>query len=151
MTANKTINLKDQCLCGKIKYHYQGPSGKIVHCHCSKCRKWHGSPFRSRVVIKKEGFSWISGEDQLSFYDSSAKVTKSFCKQCGSNLVSFYKYKGQILGLPLGGIEGDLSAIKQIHIFTKYKAKWFQIADNHPQYPELPEDPAIIHQLMESK
>ncbi|NQY75465.1 MAG: GFA family protein [Candidatus Margulisbacteria bacterium] len=141
--------IKGQCLCGYIKYKYLGPTGKIVHCHCSKCRKWHGSPYRSRIVIRRDGFKWISGEDHLSFYDSSENVTKSFCKHCGSNLVSFYKNNNTILGLPLGGIEGDLNDIEQIHILTKYKALWYQISDNYEQYAELPVDPSIIRKIVE--
>ena len=32
-----SISLNGQCLCGKIKYTYQGKTGKIIHCHCTKC------------------------------------------------------------------------------------------------------------------
>jgi len=145
------IKLKGQCLCGEIKYTYHGPPGKIVHCHCSKCRKWHGAAFRTRTVIKKDGFLWITGEEQLSFHNSSDKVMKSFCRHCGSNLVSFYKHNDQILGLPLGGVEGSLDDIEQVHIFTAYKAKWYEIPSAATQYPELPGDPTIIHQIMESE
>jgi hypothetical protein len=145
------IKLSGQCLCGSVQYKYHGKMGKIVHCHCSKCRKWHGAAFRSRAVVEKASFHWISGKDQLLFFDSSENVSKSFCGKCGSNLVSFYKHNDHILGLPLGAIEGHLDYIEQIHIFTKYKAVWYQITDHHPQYPELPEDKSIIHKLMESE
>ncbi|MBT6120767.1 GFA family protein, partial [bacterium] len=80
------IKLKGECLCGKIKYESKGLSGTIVHCHCSMCRKWHGAAFRSRIVIERKGFQWISGQEFLSNYNSSENVTKCFCKSCGSNL-----------------------------------------------------------------
>ena len=143
------INLKGKCLCGDVKYSYQGLTGKIVHCHCSKCRKWHGSPFRSRMVIEKDKFKWELGKTNLSFYESSKNVKKSFCQNCGSNLVSFYTHNNKILGLPLGGVEGNLNDIEQIHIFTKYNAPWYQINDTNKQYDELPENATTIHHLLE--
>jgi len=58
----------------------------------------------------------------LSYYDSSENVTKTFCKKCGSNLISIYKNNADILGLPLGGVEDELDDKESYHIFTNFKA-----------------------------
>ena len=99
-------DLKGKCLCEEIAYSYQGKIGAIVNCHCSKCRRWHGSAFRTRTVIESKGFKWLKGKELLAYYDSSENVTKTFCKKCGSNLISIYKNNDKILGFPLGACEG---------------------------------------------
>ena len=90
------------------------------------CRKWHGSAFRSRVVIHKSKFS-LQGKENVAYYDSSAAMTKSFCKKCGSSLVSYYNKQPDLLGLPLGAIEGEIPDTEAIHVFTQYKASWYTI------------------------
>lgn len=142
--------LKGECLCGKVKYQYRGKTGNLVHCHCSKCRKWHGAAFRSRVVIEKEGYRWLEGEEYLTQYQSTPNVIKTFCRNCGSSLVTLYPHRPNILGLPIAGCEGRLdNDYREFHIFTDSKADWWQIADDLPQYKQLPEDKTIVHCLIE--
>ena len=141
------VKLTGKCLCESIKYSYEGKMGDIVHCHCSKCRRWHGSAFRTRTIIEKKGFRWLKGENTLSYYDSSENVTKTFCKNCGSNLISIYKNNDDILGLPLGGVEGKLDNKESYHIFTKFKADWHEISDDLERYDELPSEARCIRSL----
>ena len=94
--------LTGQCLCGQVKYQYDGELGSILHCHCSQCRQWHGSAFRTRAVAKTKDFTWLSGESLVAKYDGLPNAIKTFCKNCGSNLISYYKSDPDIIGLPLG-------------------------------------------------
>lgn len=142
-------SLKGECLCGKIKYEYKGATGNLVHCHCSRCRKWHGSPFRSRMVVKKDGYRWLEGKEYIAQYQATPNVIKTFCKNCGSNLVTIYPLRDNLLGLPLAGCEGKLDQYQEFHIFTGSKAKWWQITDYLTQYEEMPEDKTIVHCLNE--
>ena len=34
-----------RCLCGALRYQIDGPFVDMLHCHCSMCRKHHGTPF----------------------------------------------------------------------------------------------------------
>ncbi|HFE37255.1 MAG TPA: GFA family protein [Gammaproteobacteria bacterium] len=137
--------LKGECLCGAVKYAFDGVVGDILHCHCSECRKWHGSAFRSRTVVKKADFRWISGEHFVAHYEGLPTSIKTFCKICGSNLVSYFKDNEEMLGLPLGGVEGDLNKTPRCHIFVDSKAKWYEICDDLDQYPGYPDSFGSIH------
>jgi len=134
-----------ECLCGAIKYQIDGELGEVLHCHCSECRKWHGSAFRTRVPVRKKDFSWIAGKEHIAEYDGLPKVVKTFCKICGSNLISYYKDNDEYLGLPLGGVEGEFVERPTKHIFVGSKASWFEITDGLPQYQAFPEDMNSIH------
>lgn len=130
--------LTGKCLCETIAYQIEGDLGPIFNCHCSKCRRWHGAAFRTRASINIAQFTWVKGEHNLSFYASSANVTKSFCKTCGSPLISTYSNKPDVIGIALGGLEQDLGTRPQAHIFVESKAPWFDITDTIKQYPRWP-------------
>jgi hypothetical protein len=136
--------LAGRCLCERVRYQIQGALGPIYHCHCSKCRRWHGAAFRTRASIRRQQFSWLTGEDCLSRYASSDNVTKYFCRVCGSPLISEYKDRPDVLGVPLGGLEGELAVGAQAHIFVDHKASWFAIADDFPQFGAWPESEAAV-------
>ena len=78
MISSTMKKLTGKCLCEGIAYEIEGELGTIVHCHCSKCRRWHGAAFRTRCTIEKKNFRWPRGEELLSKYYSSEKQRKSF-------------------------------------------------------------------------
>lgn len=137
--------LNGECLCGAVKYSVDGELGEVLHCHCSECRRWHGSAFRTRVPVKKKDFSWTAGKAHVAEYDGLPSVVKTFCKICGSNLISYYKDNDEYLGLPLGGVEGEFTERPAKHIFVESKASWFEITDGLPQHSAFPEDVRGIH------
>ena len=76
-----------QCLCGSIKYEVTNIEPKMGHCHCSMCRKFHGSAFATFGEAKSENFKWVAGEDQLKSYKADNGTIRKFCNNCGSSLV----------------------------------------------------------------
>jgi len=130
--------MNGKCLCEAIEYEISGSLGPIYNCHCSKCRRWHGAAFRTRASINKSQFKWVSGSDNLSSYKSSENVTKFFCKSCGSPLISTYENKPEILGIPLGGIEGISELNIEANIFVASKATWYKITDSVPEFETWP-------------
>lgn len=131
--------LTGKCLCGAIAYEVNGPIGPIVNCHCSMCRRWHGAAFRTRCTVKSRNFKWTKGKEHLSKYHSSETVVRTFCKICGSNLISMYDDDPDHFGLPIGGLEQDPENRPIAHIFVGSKSPWYDIIDNLPQYKTLPD------------
>lgn len=138
------MQLTGRCLCEAISYQIEGPLGPIFNCHCSKCRRWHGSAFRTRASIRSSQFRWLSGEHLLSRFKSSDNVTKTFCSVCGSNLASFYENDPDLVGIALGGIEQDPGQRPLAHIFAASKAPWHDISDDLPQFAEWPGSEAQV-------
>ena len=44
-----------RCLCGDICFEYDGPIGPVALCHCSQCRRAHGSAFSASAPVQKVG------------------------------------------------------------------------------------------------
>ena len=128
---------RGRCLCGALGYELDGPFSAMVHCHCSMCRKQHGTGFATFVAAPIAGFRWISGEDRLGRYQSSPKAVRTFCSVCGSAGPAAMPEFG-IAAAPAASLEGDLAIKPQSHIFAGSKAPWDAITDALPQHDAYP-------------
>lgn len=74
------------CLCGALSFHASGPLESSAHCHCGYCRMSHGAAFVTWVVVPKAQFTWLTGETDVQWYQSSPQSKRGFCSRCGSTL-----------------------------------------------------------------
>ena len=130
--------LTGKCLCEKIAYEIHGELGTITNCHCTRCRRWHAAAFRTRAAVASKDFKWIRGEKYIAKYRSSEFGIKTFCSNCGSNLISYYENAPDHIGLPIGGLDQDPGLKPSMHIFTANKAPWYDICDDLPQHESWP-------------
>ena len=122
------------CLCGTVKFSIKNGIRDIVYCHCSLCRKAQGTAFATNANVEVTNFTFLSGENNLSHYQSSATQTKSFCKTCGSPIISKNTSVPEKIRIRLGTIESDISERPEAHIFVASKANWENISDHLPKY-----------------
>ena len=125
--------LRGSCLCGTVRYEVRARLARIVHCHCSMCRKAHGAAFGSYGNVKEGDFALLSGEGEIARYQSSAEVSRTFCRRCGSTLQFISTKRPGTFSLALGTLDDDPGEKPQLHIFVGSKAPWFEIADGLPQ------------------
>lgn len=125
------------CLCGAVRYELAAPFTLMAHCHCSMCRKHHGSAFATFVGGPLEGFRWLDGERYLATYRSSAHGARSHCTTCGAVGPTLMPELGVAIA-PAGNLEGDPGIRPQYHMFVGSKAPWYEITDalaQHAGYP----------------
>ncbi|KAG1682839.1 Centromere protein V [Nymphon striatum] len=127
---------KGGCLCGRIRFEITGTIKDIIYCHCSQCRKAQGSAFAVNGNVSSDEFHFMSGENELTGYESSSDQTKYFCKHCGSPIFSKKKSTPDIVRIRLGALETDIIERPVGHIFVTSKANWEAIGDDLPQYDE---------------
>jgi hypothetical protein len=132
------VAIKGGCLCGRVRYEITGPLFDVDHCHCSMCRRQHGAAFSTYAAFNPGEFEWISGEDQVNVYETSAGAGWCFCSECGSSLAG--TEEGRITTVTLGTVEGDPGTKPESHIFVGSKAQWTEINDDLPQFEERPPD-----------
>ncbi|MDD2841396.1 MAG: GFA family protein [Tolumonas sp.] len=130
--------LKGSCLCNAIQYEIQGELGPTMMCHCSKCRKANGSAYAINAAVKTDQFHFIKGQELVSEFESSPGVFRSFCKQCGSPLLSRRPSQPDIVRLRIGTLDTPVDVKPLAHIFVGSKASWDEIHDDIPQYDERP-------------
>ncbi len=128
--------LRGSCLCGGVTYEIDGPLDHPLYCHCTMCRKAHGTAFRARAGVKAAHFRWTMGEALLTWFESSPGTERGFCSRCGSPLLSRFSSAPDIYGLPLGALDDDPGVRPGVHVHVASKAAWFEITDGLPQHPQ---------------
>ena len=130
------MTIKGGCLCGRVHYEITGPFLNAGNCHCSMCRRQHGSAFSTYAEINHNDFKWISGEDNVKIYELPSGGGWCFCSECGSSLAG--TDKGKVNMVTLGTIEGNPGIKPESHIFVDSKALWYEINDDLPQFEQWP-------------
>jgi hypothetical protein len=127
--------ISGSCLCGQVRYEVDGELGGFVHCHCRTCRKAHGSAFSTVAAVPKTAFRWVAGEGLLKSYESSTGKFRSFCTNCGSQIVANRPAQPTIL-LRLGCLDTEAVGQPKCHIWRSDGASWYDPELGLPQMPE---------------
>ena len=115
------------CLCGEVNFTYKSEPGMFLMCHCTDCQKSTGSPVASIIIIPEDDFI-INGP--TSSYECEAKVTRSFCKICGSQIFSQIESAPGVVAIKTGVLDEQPNIKPNLVCWTKSKPDWFEI--NHP-------------------
>ena len=116
------------CLCGDVSFTYKSEPGMFLMCHCTDCQKSTGSPVASIIIVPEDDFS-VNGS--ISSYECEAKVTRSFCKICGSQIFSRIESAPGVVAIKTGVLDEQPNIKPNLVCWTKSKPNWFEI--NHPE------------------
>ena len=117
---------KASCLCGAVQITVDSDLPEGDACHCSQCRKQSGHYWAS-VDLPTDSVT-ISGEDNVSWYQSSEKVRRGFCKTCGSFLFWDPIHHDKI-AIALGAFDEPTKTRLFSHIFVASKGDYYDIDD----------------------
>jgi hypothetical protein len=127
--------IKGSCLCGKVRYEYDGDINEIAMCHCSQCRHAQGGAFATNSPIDAEKLKF-TGSEFIKEFESNDNKVRAFCQNCGSPLYSAKRDLPNTKRLRVGTIETAFDCENKYHIFSASKASWHTIIDNYPQFVE---------------
>lgn len=131
--------LSGSCLCGSVRFEFTMPLHSLQACHCSRCRKFYGGVFGPIAIVDRDGFSYTSGEENITSFRSSERVNRYFCRVCGSPLPLSEPWDS-LVGVPAGLLDDDPGQGVDSHIFVAFKAPWYSIEGEAPQHAEWPPD-----------
>ena len=106
------------CHCGAVRYEVEAPENlNVLECNCSICSRCG----YLHLIVKKENFKLLSGEDNLKTYTFDTHEAKHlFCKTCG--IKSFYIPRSHPNGVSINVRCLDESKIKSI-LIQKFDGK----------------------------
>lgn len=124
------------CLCGAVRYEIAGELRGIVNCHCSKCRRFHGSigaytsiKFENLTLVEQQSLKWFKSE-----LDETPNVHRGFCSECGSSL--FWHPRGQkYIAVAAGSLDETIGLEVIGHVWTSQISGYYKILDDLPQFP----------------
>lgn len=120
------------CLCGRVRYEFDGPPDWVAHCHCATCRKHVSSPLATFVGVGRSRCRFTRGRPRV--YVSSPGVRRSFCAECGSPIAYEADRLPDEVHLYHGTLD-DSGALKaEAHVHAGEQLPWFEVHDALPRY-----------------
>jgi hypothetical protein len=129
------------CLCGAIKYEFD-KSNLISahHCHCIDCQKSTGSGKSTILMLPAQA---ILMDGELKFYtsptSSGRNMSRGFCQECGSPVLSFIKEMQEVNFLKAGSLD-DSSWLKiDSNFYSSSAHSWSPIDDDILSFTHNPD------------
>lgn len=70
------------CLCGAVRFEYDGDLLFAGHCHCQSCRRQTASAFTTFLGVPNGAWAWTG--EAPAVYESSPGQKRYFCRTCGA-------------------------------------------------------------------
>ena len=129
------------CLCGAVKYEF--PKDQVVsahHCHCTDCQKSTGSGKASFVIVPSAA---VSSTGELKYYSvkgsAGATVSRGFCPECGSPIMSVIPEMGPINIIKAGSIDDPSWVNIQSSFWSDTSQPWSPVDPALPSCAANPE------------
>ncbi len=119
------------CLCGAVSFTVAGALPPPDACHCRQCRRQSGHYWASTDVAR-DALTIADDGSKLTWFQSSERVRRGFCAQCGSSL--FWDAAGrEKIAVAMGTFDTPTDTRLALHIFVAEKGDYYDIADGLPQ------------------
>ena len=120
-------NRHGRCLCGAVTFKVKGELRQVLVCHCSQCRRSSGHQWAA-TAAPVEAIE-IDCEETLSWYRSSSRAKRGFCRRCGSSL--FWREDGSpSLSIAAGSLDVPTGLSTQEHIYFDDASDYYRV---HPE------------------
>lgn len=136
----KESALHGSCLCGTVKFEVDPPFQRMVHCHCSRCRKGTGTGHSTNLAVAPGQLRWLAGEEVIARYElpTAQRFGKWFCGRCGCPLPRLTR-DGKMVVVPAGSLDDAPPISPTERIFWASRASWSCSGDGLPTRAEYPE------------
>ena len=139
MNVKQFSPIHGRCECGTVGYEVKAPAEELYHCHCSRCRRLHGSLFATYAYLRRSDIEITNGANNLSTYRSPL-ADWHFCQTCGCHLFAEHDHNPGVMWYMPATLDND--AVPQHpqdsekHIFAASKSPIETISEGIPQYDE---------------
>jgi len=129
------------CLCKKITYTFDRASViSAHHCHCTDCQKSTGSGKATILLIPNESLQ-INGE--LKYYtvtgSAGSNVSRGFCAECGSPLISFVRENPDIKFIKAGSIDDSTWINADSNFWSSAAKSWSPVDETIHTFTHNPD------------
>ncbi len=133
------MNVQGSCLCGQVEYEVELIPEKTFNCHCSYCRKAHGSAFATLTFAKGSTLNIKKGQECLTEHENDIGGFRAFCAHCGTRLMNYAPDKSIYLAIAISTVNTPLDFLPVAHVNIESKASWHEPYEGIPAFPSIPE------------
>lgn len=129
----KIKNGNGACYCGAVSYSFVLEKMSLSICHCSMCRRQHGSDYTTWITVNEDAFFIDSGSNVIEEYQSSEHTISYFCSCCGTKVFSKDKRYSNI-GMLRGTISSEITETPHRQWFWDKKVPWLETLNEAKKY-----------------
>src|SRR5579863_8826471 len=127
------------CACGAVRYECTADPIMAANCYCTDCRHSTGTQMASVMLVPKAALK-VTGamKEHESTGDSGGKVSRAFCPNCGSPILSNITVMPDAVALKAGSLD-DPSIFKPMaQVYAKSAPPWATFHDSLPKFDKQP-------------
>lgn len=134
------MKIEGGCYCGAVRYEISGQPVFNGQCHCRECQYISGGNPNVCVAIPESGFRYTKGAPrQFKRKDLENPVTREFCAECGTSLLTRAPGLPGTVIIKLGTLDNPaVFGNPQVAIFTIDKQPFHHIPPGLPSFERMP-------------
>ncbi len=134
------MDIEGRCYCGQIHYRAQGEPGMKIQCHCRECQYISGGSPNVTMGMPEAGFAYTKGTPKIfRRSDLATPVTREFCGNCGTHLLSRAPAVPGVVLLKVGTFDNpSLFGGPQMVIYTCDKQAFHHVPEGIPVFEHVP-------------
>jgi len=127
-----TSHTAGRCLCGSVRFAFDGPPRWVVHCHCESCRRQCSAPYTTFVGVADGAWRWTGDEPGL--YRSSQGVRRRFCTTCGTPMAYEADHWPGEIHFYAASLDDPNAVQPTGHVFFHERLAWVHLSDTLPRH-----------------
>jgi hypothetical protein len=131
------MGMTGHCLCGAISFDAARPPIKVMHCHCSMCRRQSGAGFATYAMFDAADVRFLAATPVLR--RSSPVAQRGHCGTCGSPVNFLYDAEPERIYLAAGLFDDPGVLVPSEHWHAEGELAWLHLSDGLPRLGGIPE------------
>jgi hypothetical protein len=129
------------CYCGKIRYELEGEPLMRGLCHCRECQYYSGGAANVALAVPASGLRYIAGEPKTYQRDDlESPVSREFCPDCGTSLVSRPPAMPEMAILKVGTLDDpSIFGAPDMAFFMEDSQPFHYLPEGVPTFDRFPE------------
>ncbi|MFK7753862.1 MAG: GFA family protein [Sedimentitalea sp.] len=135
------MDLSGSCYCGALTYTSSGDPVLKAQCHCRECQYFSGGGVNYFMILPMAGFTYTAGTPkQFTRTDLDAPVTRDFCAECGTHVLTQTPTQPGMAILKVGTLDDpSVFTAPKIAIYTVDQQPFHIIPDGMPSFERVPQ------------
>ena len=127
------------CACGAVRYECSAEPIMAANCYCRDCQHSTGTAMASVLLVPKAALK-LTGE--LKQYavtgDSGNQVSRGFCPNCGSPILSLLPAMTDFVALKAGSLDDPAQFKPIMQVFMKSAPPWAPVREDLAKFDKQP-------------